>query len=111
MDGVGIGNAISANAGRNYPELWKYVEEANEKYIHRPLSTNSFANLGRPRLDAARFLTAGVPSLSFSTSGSRNYYHIPQDNLDIIKPEIMEDLANLLFITVVNMGNSDAPLR
>ncbi|MDX9930191.1 MAG: M28 family peptidase [Bacteroidales bacterium] len=111
MDGVGIGNAISANAGRNYPELWKFVEEANEKYIHRPLSTNSFANLGRPRLDAARFLTAGVPSLSFSTSGSRNYYHIPQDNLDIIKPEIMEDLAKLLFITVVNMGNSDAPLR
>lgn len=105
MDGVGIGNAISANAGRNYPEIWKYVEEANEKYIHRPLSTNFFANLGRPRLDAARFMTAGIPSLSFSTSGSRNYYHVPGDNLDIIKPEIMEDMAKLLFLTVVSLGN------
>lgn len=111
MDGVGIGNAIGANSGRNYPELWKFVEEANAKYIHRPLSTNFFANLGRPRLDAARFLTAGVPSLSFYTSGSRNYYHVPQDNLDIIKPEIMEDMAKLLFLTVVNMGNYEGKLR
>jgi hypothetical protein len=111
MDGVGIGNSISAAAGRNYPELWKFVEEANAKYIHRPLSTNFFANLGRPRLDAARFLTAGVPSLSFSTSGSKNYYHVPMDNLDIIKPEIMEDMAKLLFLTVVNMANHDGPVR
>jgi len=111
MDGVGIGNAISANAGRDFPELWKFVEDANNKYIHRPLSTNSFPNLGRPRLDAARFLTAGVPSLSFSTSGSRSYYHVPGDNLEIIKPEIMEDMAQLLFITVVNMGNYEGKLR
>lgn len=111
MDGVGVGNAISANAGNNYPDLWKFVTEANDKYIHRPLSTNFFANLGRPRLDAARFMTAGVPSLSFSSSGSRSYYHVPGDNLDIIKPEIMEDMAQLLFITVVNMGNYEGKLR
>lgn len=111
MDGVGIGHSIRAAAGTNYPELWSYVEEANGKYVHRPLSTGYFSNLGRPRLDAARFLSAGVPSLSFSTYGSENYYHIPLDNLDIIKPEIMEDLAQLLFMTVVSMANSPDPLR
>jgi hypothetical protein len=111
MDGVGIGNSIGANAGRNYPELWKFVEEANTKYVHRPLSTNFFANLGRPRLDAARFLAAGVPSLSFYTSGSRNYYHVPQDNPGIIKPEIMEDMAKLLLLTVVDMANYEGSLR
>ena len=110
MDGVGIGNFISASAGKNYPVLWSFIEECNKKYIHRSLSTNYFANLGRPRLDAAIFLQAGVPSLSFSTFGSSNYYHVPQDNLDIIKPEIMEDLAQLLFLSVVKMGNSDTPL-
>jgi hypothetical protein len=31
--------------------------------------------------------------------------------MDIIKPEIMEDLAQLLFISVVNMANSPSPLR
>ena len=92
-------------------ELWKFVEEANEKYIHRALSTNYFSNLGRPRLDAARFLSAGVPSLSFATYGSKSNYHLPGDNIDIIKPEIMEDLAQLLFMTVVNIGNFDEALR
>lgn len=111
MDGVGIGNSIGANAGRNYPLLWSFIEDANKKYIHRPLTTNSFSNLGRPRLDAARFLTAGVPSLSFYTYGSVNHYHTPLDNIDIIKPEIMEDLCQLLFISVVNMANSTSLLR
>ncbi|MBP1666810.1 MAG: hypothetical protein H6Q23_1670, partial [Bacteroidetes bacterium] len=111
MDGVGIGHAINANAGLNFPEMWKFVDEANEKYIHRVLTTNYFPNLGRPRLDAARFLSAGVPSLSFATYGSANNYHLPGDNIDIIKPEIMEDLAQLLFMTVVNIGNFDEALR
>lgn len=111
MDGVGIGNSIGANAGKNWPLLWSFIEEANNKYIHRPLSTNYFANLGRPRLDAARFLKAGIPSLSFYTWGSTNYYHIPQDDMKIIKPEIMEDLAQLLFIATVRMANSDKPIR
>jgi hypothetical protein len=111
MDGVGIGHSIGASAGRNYPGLWSFVEEANKNYIHRPLTTNYFANLGRPRLDAARFLNAGVPSLSFYTYGSVNYYHVPLDNLSIIKPEIMEDMAQLLFVTVVKMANSEEGLR
>jgi hypothetical protein len=111
MDGVGIGHSIAANAGKNYPILWSFIEDANNTYIHRLLRTNYFSNLGRPRLDAARFLSAGVPSLSFSTFGSVNYYHIPLDNLDIIKPEIMEDLCQLLFVAVVRMANSPEPLR
>jgi Zn-dependent M28 family amino/carboxypeptidase len=111
MDGVGIGHSIGANAGRNYPVLWTYIEDANNKYIHRRLTTNYFANFGRPRLDAARFLRAGVPSLSFYTFGSVNYYHIPLDNIEIIKPEIMEDLCKLLFVAVVRMVNSENSLR
>ena len=111
MDGVGIGQSIGANAGKNFPLLWSFIEEANNKYIHRQLITNTFANLGRPRLDAARFLKAGMPGLSFYTYGSVNYYHVPQDSPDIIKPEIMEDLAQLLLVATVKMANSNKPLR
>ncbi len=111
MDGVGIGHSIAASAGKNYPVLWSFIEDANNEYIHRPLRTSYSSNLGRPRLDAARFMSAGVPSLSFSTYGSVNYYHVPLDNLDIIKPEIMEDLCQLLFVSVVRMANSPEPLR
>ena len=111
MDGVGIGHSIGANGGRNYPLLWSFIEDATNKYIHRQLTTNYFSNLGRPRLDAARFLSADVPSLSFYTYGSINYYHIPLDNIDIIKPEIMEDLCQLLFIAVARMADSENPIR
>jgi len=64
----------------------------------------------RPRLDAARFMWAGVPSLSFSARGDRrgpSYYHLPTDNLDIITPEIMEDLAQLLFLAILDMDSQD----
>jgi hypothetical protein len=30
-------------AGKNYPVLWAYIEDANNKYIHRHLSTNYFS--------------------------------------------------------------------
>jgi hypothetical protein len=111
MDGVGIGHSISAAAGSDFPVLWSFIEDANKKYIHRTLTATSFPNLGRPRLDAAIFLRAGVPSISFSTFGSVNYYHIPQDNIEIIKPEIMEDLAQLLLVSVIEMANNTLPLR
>jgi hypothetical protein len=111
LDGVGIGSFIGANAGKNYPLLWSFIEDADNKFIHRQLTTNFFSNLGRPRLDAAIFLKGGVPSISFYTYGSTNYYHVPLDNIDIIKPEIMEDLAQLLFIATVQMANSADPLR
>ncbi|MDX2414412.1 MAG: M20/M25/M40 family metallo-hydrolase, partial [Bacteroidales bacterium] len=111
MDGVGVGNKISATAGKDYPLLYDAVKNANKSYTHRQLSASSFSNLGRPRLDAARFLKAGIPSLSFYTYGSQSYYHVPLDNLDIIKPEIMEDMAQLMFMTVVELGNKDGKIR
>ena len=110
LDGVGTGSSIGGNAGKNYPVLWSFIENANNEFIHRKLTTNYFNNLGRPRLDAARFLRAGVPSLSFYTYGSETNYHLPQDNIAIIKPEIMEDLSQLLFIAVVRMADSPSPL-
>lgn len=108
MDGVGAGDKLSAGAAQNFPQFWEYFKKANEKYIHRIIRTSYFANLGRPRLDAARFLWAGVPSISFGAYGSQSYYHITKDNLDIITPEIMEDLAQLLFISVLDMANQDS---
>jgi hypothetical protein len=107
MDGVGCGDRLSAGAARNFPELWEFIRKANEKYIHRQISSRYFANLARPRLDAARFMWKGVPTVSFSASGSRSYYHITKDDIDTITPEIMEDLAQLLFISILDIANAD----
>ncbi|HHF52648.1 MAG TPA: M28 family peptidase [Candidatus Aminicenantes bacterium] len=107
MDGVGAGDKLSALCAEDFPELWSYFKKANDKYTHRLVFPSSFANLGRPRLDAARFLWAGVPSLSFSAFGTRSYYHVTKDNIDTITPEIMEDLAQMIFMAVLDLANED----
>ncbi len=107
MDGVGAGDKLSALAADNYPELWDYFKRANEKYIHRMITPRYFLNNARPRLDAARFMWAGVPSISFAAFGSQSFYHVTRDNMEIITPEVMEDLTQLLFIAVLDMANQD----
>jgi hypothetical protein len=50
---------------------------------------------------------ADIPSLSFSTFGAEELpyatYHKTYDSPEIITPEIMEDLAQLIFLAVVKM--------
>lgn len=108
MDGVGCGDRINALAAENYPEFWEFIKKANEKYIHRIIRPSYFANIARPRLDAARFMWKDVPTLSFSVSGSRSYYHITKDDIDTITPEILEDMAQLIFVAVLDMANQDS---
>ena len=108
MDGVGCGDRINALAARDFPALWDFFDRANDAYIHRQIRTSSFANLARPRLDAARFLWANIPSVSLSVSGAPSYYHIPKDDISTITPEILEDLAQLLFVVILDMADEDS---
>lgn len=110
LESVGRGERIGAGAGKNHPKLFAVVERMNSKYVHRTLTASFTANLARPRQDAAHFMWAGVPTLSFGTSGAESLpyatYHTTRDSPEIITPEIMEDLARLVFLSVVEMANS-----
>jgi len=108
MDGVGCGDKLTALAGKNFPTLWDFFRQANQNYIHRIIKTPYFSNIARPRLDAARFMWKNVPTLSFSAHGTKSYYHVTKDNINIITPEILEDLAQLVFLSVVDMMNQDS---
>jgi hypothetical protein len=108
MDGVGCGDKISALAAENYPDFWEFVKQANERYIHRIVYSSYFSNIARPRLDAARFMWKDVPTISFSVFGSPSFYHNPNDNIDTITPEILEDMAQLLFLAVLDMANQES---
>lgn len=107
LDGVGCGDNLSALAAKNFPELWEFIDKANQTYVHRVVNPSFFANLARPRLDAARFLWKGVPSISFAAYGARSFYHITKDTIDTITPEIMEDLAQILFAVILDMADED----
>ena len=111
LESVGRGERINAGNGRNFPQLYEFVDRNNRKYIHRPVGQGNFnANLARPRQDAAHFMWANIPTLSFGTSGGARLpvatYHTTHDSIDIITPDIMTDLARLVFLSIVEMANN-----
>ena len=111
MEGPGSGDKISVLAGRNFPALYDFLERANQRYIHRIMTARPFANLARPRQDVTWFLWKGVPGVTVGSAGFRSErptYHNTRDNLDIVTPEIMEDIAQMLFVAVLDMSTAPA---
>ncbi|MEW5901299.1 MAG: M28 family peptidase [Acidobacteriota bacterium] len=113
MEGPGIGDIINVLAGKNFPDFFAFLERANKNYIHRPIDASPFANIARPRQDTARFLWSGVPSVTVGASETIPVkrlpsYHNTRDNLDPITPEIMEDIAQLLFAAIMDMSDEPA---
>ena len=111
MEAAGSGDKMHVLAGDNFPALKGFLDKANQSYIHRGLTSSPFANLGRPRQDVTWFLWKGVPGVTVGASGfdpGRPTYHNSYDNLDLITPEIMEDLAQLLFMAIMDMSDEPA---
>ncbi|MCL4481523.1 MAG: hypothetical protein M1445_02660 [Bacteroidetes bacterium] len=59
------------------------------------------------RINSAIFDKAGYKTLHLSTTGTVKtvYYHHPLDNTDALTPEIMEDAAKLLYLSVLGLAN------
>ena len=109
LESVGRGERIGVGSGRNYPQIYEVMEKINARYLHRPISASQNANLARPRQDAAHFLWANIPTVSIGTSGAPPLpyasYHTTKDRWEILTPEIMEDLARLVFLSTVELAN------
>ncbi len=109
LESVGRGERIAAGSAKDYPELWSAIEQNNRKYIHRTVTASSNAFIARPRQDAAHFVWAKMPTVSFGTGGAKPVpyptYHTTKDDVSLITPEIMEDLARLTFLTTVELAN------
>ncbi len=110
LDMVGNGTGLYVGAGSAYKELLSYFEEANRKYIHRPLRISAPVNneyYGRPRSDEVVFRMAGYRTMSIYTTDAykKVYYHLPGDDPDALTVEIMEDVAKMIYVAVINMAN------
>jgi hypothetical protein len=108
LDGVGRGKKIYALAAKNYPLLWKYFAAANRSLVRADVAGEFFHNRARPRLDAARFMWAGIPSVSFSAGAAPDLpystYHTRHDAPDILTPAIMVDLGRLIFAGLADLA-------
>ena len=115
LDMVGNGTGLAVNASGPAKNLLSYFEDANTKYIHRPLRTTAQSSgefYGRPRSDGIIFNLAGYRTMSIGTTGAykKVFYHLPGDDPDALTIEIMEDVAKMIYVALTNMAN-DASLR
>ncbi len=108
LDGVGRGKKLYALAAKNYPSLWKFFDLANRARVRADVGREYFHNRARPRLDAARFMWAGIPTISFSAGGAAelpySVYHTRHDRPEILTPAIMVDLGKLIFSSLVDLA-------
>jgi hypothetical protein len=113
LDMVGNGTGLAVNAGSNYKELLSYFEQANTKYIHRTMRTSAPVAgeyYGRPRSDGVVFSMAGYRTMSIGTTGGykKVYYHLPGDDPDAVTIDIMEDVAKMIYVSLINMANDSS---
>jgi hypothetical protein len=110
LESVGRGKTISAGSGKNYPDLFKPFKLNNDKYIHRAMTADFNANIARPRQDAAHFLWAGIPTISFGAYDAPELpfstYHTTHDVPENLTPAIMEDLAKIVFLAAIDLVNN-----
>jgi len=64
---------------------------------------------GRPRSDGLVFLADGFRTMGISTTDGVKpvYYHLPGDDETAVTPEIMEDVAKLIYLSFIDMANAD----
>ncbi len=108
MEGAGSGDKINALMGKGGNGPWSYLDTANRTYIRRVAETGESSFIARPRQDVARFLWKGVPGLTVGSHGfdaGRPTYHNSHDDMSLVTPEIMEDIARMLFIGILDMAD------
>ena len=112
LDMVGNGTGLGVSASPDCQGLMAYFEDANTKYIHRPMraavSQGSF--YGRPRSDGLVFLAGGYRTMTLSTTDAVKpvFYHLPGDDETAVTPEVMEDVAKMIYLAFIGMANATA---
>jgi len=109
MAGNGTGLAVSASA--SCAGLTEYFSNANNRYIHRPMRVSSSGSVfyGRPRSDGQVFLADGYRTMNISVTDALKpvYYHLPGDDETAVTPQIMEDVAKMIYLALIEMVNAD----
>ncbi|MDR2118600.1 MAG: M28 family peptidase [Tannerellaceae bacterium] len=106
LEQMGAGEALAASYATSSPQLEPFLLEANNRYVHRRLRTQSSPYLTRPRTDGAVFAKAGYPVADLRAAGG-GYYHHPLDHPDSINPEILQSATQWLYWMTILIANSE----
>ncbi len=106
LDMVGHGDGRINFPGIYYgPEIWNVLKQKLPEEIRKDIN----ASRGGPGgSDHTSFLMKGVPGFGIMTSGYHFKYHQTRDDLDLIKPEILEKVANFLYNALKIISNEES---
>ncbi len=107
LDMVGVGRGAYVAGGKNFPELFRLLEEARDARAPGvPLRAG--ASHGEARADHGPFQAAGLPAVSlFGSGGAHHGYHTPEDTIWWISPANMEAIGRIVLDAIVHAA--DAP--
>jgi len=98
MDMVGHGSGNVPFRGEYYgPHIWKLLEEKLPKKIMEYVKPGRGGPGGS---DHTPFLQKGIPAFGVMTEGHHFKYHRPGDDIDLIKPEILKRVGDLVYAAV-----------
>jgi hypothetical protein len=98
MDMVGHGSGNVPFRGEYYaPHIWQILKEKLPKEIMEYVRPGRGGPGGS---DHTPFLQKGVPAFSVMTEGHHFKYHRPGDDIDLIKPEILKRVGDLVYASV-----------
>ena len=103
MEGVGSGAWVAG--GKNFPELFKLLEQARDR---REAGVRLIAGRseGEARSDHGPFQAAGIPAVSlFGASESHHGTHTPEDSIWWIAPANMEAVGRIVLDAVIHAAN------
>jgi hypothetical protein len=73
------------------------------------VATSRGVYYGRPRSDGLVFLADGYRTMSISTTDAVKpvFYHLPGDDATAVTPDIMEDVARMIYLAFIEMANAE----
>ncbi len=95
LDMVGHGDGRINFPGIYFgPEIWNILKNKLPDEIKKDLNPSRGGPGGS---DHTSFLLKGVPGFGIMTSGYHFKYHQTRDDIDLIKPDLLEKVANFLY--------------
>lgn len=106
FDMVGMGDNFIISGGDNFPGIYRFFKDADSKYFTRLITSGRRNADGRPRTDGAMFYRNHRIAFDCGLWGGKyeGYYHHPKDLPEYLRPNDMRDMAQLIYISVVNMA-------
>ncbi|MBT8396252.1 MAG: M28 family peptidase, partial [Gemmatimonadetes bacterium] len=103
MDMVGLGDAIGAPGALNFPTIWEVIKRDQDEDVIAAVRPRTGGPGGS---DHSAFIRLGIEALALMTSGGvgHPYYHQPEDDTEMIDPEILRKTGQFVLQGTINLA-------